>query len=344
MQPVMQSALRGVMHALTTPTVRCSASVSCGHSVESGTDNTTPANLGYVPHGDYNHHTAHTGRYRKDTHMLMQGISADWGDWADREDQPLPALTVGEVIVALRHANHAVPVWIMDENDDYYPILGATLRDDKVLLNWSKDLKKYPRPASAYPRLTVRELTYFLTQAVDTTLPVFSHDIATREISPSRALGPADESVHLDNYGNNQLGFRINDPLEEDFWAISNSIDHPAKNTAAATPETPASVRDVHIPPTGMSLGSEVTAGAYTDATLQALASANLDCFELITILDKLNVTPGEMMDTLDFYIEHNGDDCDLEKGRVGNRVFFAATDTGSWQDPGAIPIVATFF
>lgn len=272
--------------------------------------------------------------------MLMKDISADY---PNREGQPLPALTVGEVTTALRYANQAVPVWICNEDYDYFPILGATLRDDKVLLNWSEGIKKYPRPRSAYPLLTVRELEYFLTQITDSTLPIFSHDVSTREISPSRALGPHDETINLDNYGNNQLGFRINDPLEEDEWDISNSIDRPAKNTAAAPPETPASVRDAHIPPTGMSLGAEVTAGAYTDATLQALASANLDCFELITILDKLNVTPGEMMDTLDFYIEHNGDDCNLEKGRVGNRVFFAATDTGSWQDPAAIPIVATF-
>ena len=50
------------------------------------------------------------------------------------------------------------------------------------------------------------------------------------------------------------------------------------------------------------------------------------------------------MMDTLDFYIECNGDDCDLEKGRVGNRVFFAATDTGPCEDPKAIPVLVMFF
>lgn len=341
MQTVVQSALRGVMHALATPTVRCSTSVSCGHSVESGTDNTAPASLGCVPHGDYNHHTAHTGRYRKDTRMKMKGISADS---ADREGQPLTALTVGEVVAALRHANHVVPLWICNEYEDYYPVLGATLRDDKVLLHWAKDTALYPRPSSAYSRLTVRELEHFFAQVTDAELPVFSHDITTRVVSPSRALGPANEELDLDNCGNNRLGFRINDPLEEDLWDVSNSVDRPAKNMTATPTETPASVSDVHVPSTYMDLGSEVTAGAYTDATLQALAGANLDCFELTTILEKLNVTPGEMMDTLDFYIECNGDDCDLEKGRVGNRVFFAATNTGSWQDPGAIPIVATFF
>lgn len=111
----------------------------------------------------------------------------------------------------------------------------------------------------------------------------------------------------------------------------------------ATTSETLTSVDVVHTPANHMEVSWDVTSRAVTDAVLQELATANLDCFELIAILHKLDVTPDEMMTTLDFYIEHNGESCDLVQGRVGNRVFYTTAEIDPWTAPTTILALVVF-